>query len=58
MESRTMPPPQASARKTEMGDVFNRVLFSALDALQENQIPLRSHWRHCRKRYGTPSLDS
>jgi predicted nucleotidyltransferase len=39
MELRTMPPPQASARKTEMGDTFNRVLFSALDALQDRQIP-------------------
>lgn len=39
MESRPIPPPQASARQTEMGDKFNRVLFSALDALQANQIP-------------------
>jgi predicted nucleotidyltransferase len=39
MESRTIPPPQASARQTEMGDKFNRVLFSALDALQANEIP-------------------
>ena len=34
-----MPPAQASARKTEMGETFNKVLFSALDALQENKIP-------------------
>jgi predicted nucleotidyltransferase len=39
MENRTIPPGHASARKTEMGDTFNRVLFSALDALQENSIP-------------------
>ncbi len=39
MESRTIPPAQASARLTEMGDAFNRVLFSALDALQEQKIP-------------------
>lgn len=39
METRTIPPPQASARQTEMGDKFNRVLFSALDALHDNQIP-------------------
>lgn len=39
METRKMPPPQASARQTEMGDTFNRVLFSALDALQEHEIP-------------------
>jgi predicted nucleotidyltransferase len=39
MEPRTIPPPQASARQTEMGDKFNRVLFSALDALQQSQIP-------------------
>lgn len=39
MESRTIPPPQASARQTEMGDTFNRVLFSTLDALEENQTP-------------------
>ena len=38
MESRKMPPPEASARQTEMGDTFNRVLFSALDALQEHGI--------------------
>ncbi len=39
MESRMMPPPQASARQTEMGETFNRVLFAALDALQERSIP-------------------
>ena len=39
MESRTMPPPQASARQTEMGETFNRVLFAVLDALQERSIP-------------------
>ena len=39
MESRVMPPPQASARQTEMGERFNRVLFAAVDALQEGNIP-------------------
>ena len=39
MESRTIPPPQASARQTEMGEKFNRVLMLALDALHENTIP-------------------
>ena len=39
MESRTMPPPQASARQTELGDTFNRVLFSTVDALTEHKIP-------------------
>lgn len=38
-ETRKMPPPQASARQTEMGETFNKVLFSALDALQEFSIP-------------------
>lgn len=38
-ETRRMPPAQASARQTEMGETFNRVLFSALDALQEHEIP-------------------
>ncbi len=39
MESRTIPPPQASARQTEMGETFSRVLVSALDALQESGVP-------------------
>ena len=38
-QAKKMPPPQASARQTEMGETFNRVLFSALDALQEHEIP-------------------
>lgn len=39
MESRAIPPAQASARQTEMGEKFNRTLFSALDALEERSIP-------------------
>ena len=39
MESRTIPPDHASARQTEMGERFNRVLFAALDALQAHKIP-------------------
>ena len=39
METRPIPPPQASARQTEMGEKFNRVLFSTLDALQVHNIP-------------------
>lgn len=39
MESKVMPPDHASARQTEMGGVFNRVLFSAIDAMEDNQIP-------------------
>ncbi len=39
MESRTIPPGHASARQTEMGERFNRVLFSALDALESQSIP-------------------
>ena len=39
MESRTTPPPQASARQTESGEIFNRVLFATVDALTENKIP-------------------
>lgn len=39
MESRTIPPSQASARQTEMGERFSRVLVSALDALQESNLP-------------------
>lgn len=39
MEPRTIPPAQASARQTEMGDKFNRVLFAALDAIQNRKIP-------------------
>lgn len=39
MESRTIPPPHASARQTEMGETFSRVLMSAIDALQESKLP-------------------
>lgn len=39
MEPKAIPPAQASARQTEMGDKFNRVLFAALDAIQEKHIP-------------------
>lgn len=39
METRNVPPTQASSRQTEMGDKFDRALFAALDALQERQIP-------------------
>lgn len=39
MESRVIPPAQASARQTELGDKFDRVLFLALDAIQERNIP-------------------
>ena len=39
MESRMMPPAQASARQTKMGETFNRVLFAALNALQDKSIP-------------------
>jgi predicted nucleotidyltransferase len=39
MESRTIPPPQASARQTEMGDAFDRVLFAALDSLLSISVP-------------------
>lgn len=36
---RTIPPGHASARQTEMGDQFDRVLFIALDAIEERGIP-------------------
>jgi len=39
MESRIIPPDNASMRQTEMGDAFNRVLFSALDAIESRKIP-------------------
>lgn len=39
MESRTIPPAQASARQTEMGEKFNHTLFAALDAMEERNIP-------------------
>lgn len=39
MESRVVPPAEASARQTEMGDTFDRVLFDALDAVQSRNIP-------------------
>ena len=39
MESRAVPPPQASARQTEMGEAFNRILFAATEALEEQKIP-------------------
>lgn len=39
MEQRTIPPPQASARQTEMGDKFDKVLMAAVDALQESLLP-------------------
>ncbi|MES2965291.1 MAG: nucleotidyltransferase [Bdellovibrionota bacterium] len=39
MESRIVPPDNASMRQTEMGDAFNRVLFSALDGLESRNIP-------------------
>jgi predicted nucleotidyltransferase len=39
MDTRTVPPPQASARQTELGDAFNRALFAALDAIEEKNIP-------------------
>ena len=39
MESRVMPPGHASARQTEMGDTFNRILFLALDAMEACGIP-------------------
>jgi predicted nucleotidyltransferase len=39
MEPRTVPHGQASARQTEMGERFNQVLFSALDALEARNIP-------------------
>lgn len=39
MESRIIPPDNASMRQTEMGDAFNRVLFSALDAMESRNIP-------------------
>jgi predicted nucleotidyltransferase len=39
MEPRTVPHGQASARQTEMGERFNQVLFSALDALEARKIP-------------------
>jgi hypothetical protein len=38
MDNKSVPPDHASARQTEMGEQFNRVLFAAVDALQENQI--------------------
>jgi predicted nucleotidyltransferase len=39
MEPRVIPPDHASMRQTEMGEAFNRVLFKALDAIEERQIP-------------------
>lgn len=39
MESRIIPPDNASMRQTEMGDAFNRVLFDALDAMESRNIP-------------------
>jgi predicted nucleotidyltransferase len=39
MESRVIPPDHASARQTEMGDTFNQVLFSAIDAMEESKVP-------------------
>ncbi len=39
MDGRATPPAQASARQTELGDIFDRTLFSALDALEERKIP-------------------
>lgn len=39
MESRQTPPAQASSRQTELGDMFDRTLFLALDALEERKIP-------------------
>lgn len=36
---RSSPPSHASARQTEMGDQFDRVLFSALDALETSGLP-------------------
>lgn len=39
METRVIPPDHASMRQTEMGETFNRVLFSALDAMESRQIP-------------------
>jgi predicted nucleotidyltransferase len=38
MEPRVTPPDSASARQTEMGEKFNRVLFATLDALEERNI--------------------
>lgn len=39
METRIVPPAEASSRQTPMGDVFDSTLFLALDALQERKIP-------------------
>lgn len=39
MDTRVIPPDHASARQTEMGDTFNQVLFSAIDAMEESKIP-------------------
>jgi len=36
---RIIPPGHASARQTEMGEMFDRTLFSALDAIESRQIP-------------------
>lgn len=36
---RTVPGPQASARNTEMGQRFDKVLFEALDAVEAKNIP-------------------
>lgn len=37
--SRVVPGPQASARQTEMGQKFDKVLFAALDAVEAKKIP-------------------
>src|SRR6478672_5129166 len=36
---RVVPGPQASARNTEMGQRFDKVLFEALDAVEAKNIP-------------------
>ncbi len=39
MEKKVVPGPQASARNTEMGQRFDKVLFEALDAVEAKKIP-------------------